>query len=124
MRKFWIYTPKKGHVKVFDRSFYYELMDNINIDGRELSKKIDSIKGIEKIYIESHGYMQYSEDSKWLATVYGGPSVILPIIECDWNDKKSQFIKYMPDQDLVDEYRQMENERRYSNPGYDSDYSY
>ncbi len=49
MRKFWIYTPKKGHVKVFDRSFYYELMDNINIDGRELSKKIDSIKGIEKI---------------------------------------------------------------------------
>lgn len=81
-------------------------------------------KGIEKIYIESPGYMQYSDDSKWLATVYGGPSVILPIIECDWNGKNSQFIKYMPDQDLVDEYRQMENERRYSNSGYDSDYSY
>lgn len=48
MRKFWIYIPKKGHVKVFDRSFYYELMDNIDIEDEELHKKIDSIKGIEK----------------------------------------------------------------------------
>ncbi|NLW42102.1 MAG: hypothetical protein GXY89_03070, partial [Tissierellia bacterium] len=48
MRKFWIYTPKKGHVKVFDRSFYYELMDNIDIEDEELCKKVDSIKGIEK----------------------------------------------------------------------------
>lgn len=48
MRNFWIYVPKKGHVKVFARSFYYELMDDLSIDKKDLDKKINSIKDIEK----------------------------------------------------------------------------
>lgn len=48
IRKFWINLPKKGHVKVYTRSFYYELMDELDIDEGVLKKRIDSIKGIEK----------------------------------------------------------------------------
>lgn len=48
IRKFWINIPKKGHVKIYDRSFYYDLMDDIDIDEETLKKRIDSIKTIEK----------------------------------------------------------------------------
>lgn len=49
LRKFWIYTPKKGYVKIFDRSFYYELMDDLKIKDEDLEKKINSIKDIEEM---------------------------------------------------------------------------
>ncbi|MSS77865.1 hypothetical protein FYJ26_05455 [Anaerococcus sp. WCA-380-WT-2B] len=48
IRKFWINTPKKGHIKIFDRSFYYKLFEKKNFDGKKLKKRIDSIKSIEK----------------------------------------------------------------------------
>ena len=37
IRKFWINVPEKGRIKIFDRSFYYQIQ-----------KRIDSIKSIEK----------------------------------------------------------------------------
>lgn len=48
IRKFWINTPKKGHIKIFDRSFYYKLFEKKDLDGKKLEKRIDSIKSIEK----------------------------------------------------------------------------
>ncbi|WP_311537724.1 hypothetical protein [uncultured Anaerococcus sp.] len=48
IRKFWINIPKKGHIKVFDRSFYYKIFENLDLSGKEIQKRIDSIKKVEK----------------------------------------------------------------------------
>lgn len=49
LHRFWIQIPRKGHVMVFDRSFYYELMSDLNLDEKTLKSRIESIKSIEKI---------------------------------------------------------------------------
>lgn len=54
LHRFWIQIPKKGHVKVFDRSFYYELMSDLDLNEDELKKHIESIKGIEKTLYDDY----------------------------------------------------------------------
>ena len=48
IRKFWVNIPKKGKVKIFDRSFYYKLFENLTLSEKEISTKISSIKNTEK----------------------------------------------------------------------------
>lgn len=48
IRKFWINIPKKGHIKVFDRSFYYKIFENLDLSDDEIQKRIDSNKKVEK----------------------------------------------------------------------------
>lgn len=46
--RFWKKTPAKGNMAVFDRSFYFNLMNDLNIDGEELKQAIADISSIEK----------------------------------------------------------------------------
>lgn len=48
IRKFWVNIPKKGKIKIFDRSFYYKLFENLKLSDKEIKKKIASIKNTEK----------------------------------------------------------------------------
>ncbi|MDO4662455.1 MAG: hypothetical protein Q4B36_04990 [Tissierellia bacterium] len=49
IRKFWINVPQKGHIKIFDRSFYYKLFEKKDLTDKQIEKRVDSIKSIEKI---------------------------------------------------------------------------
>ena len=51
-RKFWIHIPKKGHIKIFDRSFYYKIFEKIKLSKEKIDKRIESIKTIEKILFD------------------------------------------------------------------------
>lgn len=93
--------------------------------------KEKSIKDFEKINVESPGYMQYSENRKWLAKLYSGSSITLPIIECDWNDENSQVLEYEPNEYDVrelEEFNETEYRRNHKSSqsefydDYDSDY--
>ena len=46
--KFWINVPEKGRIKIFDRSFYYKIFEKKNLSDKQIQKRIDSIKSIEK----------------------------------------------------------------------------
>lgn len=90
--------------------------------------KENYFKDLDKINLNSPGYMQYSDDRKWMASRYSGPSVTLPILECDWNSEKSQILEYEPYQEEIDEFEDWENEKmyrerfkNYGNNFYDSD---
>ena len=48
IRKFWINVPEKGKIKIFDRSFYYKIFEKKNLSDKQIQKRIDSIKSIEK----------------------------------------------------------------------------
>ena len=48
-KRFFTNTPKKGHVKIFDRSFYYKLFDDIKISEKDLEKQIQSLEKIERM---------------------------------------------------------------------------
>lgn len=48
IRKFWINVPEKGRIKIFDRSFYYKIFEKKNLSDKQIQKRIDSIKSIEK----------------------------------------------------------------------------
>ena len=48
IRKFWIDVPQKGRIKIFDRSFYYKIFEKKNLSDKQIKKRIDSIKSIEK----------------------------------------------------------------------------
>ena len=48
IRKFWVNVPEKGKIKIFDRSFYYKIFEKKNLSDKEIQKRIDSIKSIEK----------------------------------------------------------------------------
>lgn len=48
IRKFWINIPEKGRIKIFDRSFYYKIFEKKNLSDKQIQKRIDSIKSIEK----------------------------------------------------------------------------
>ena len=52
IRKFWVNIPKKGKVKIFDRSFYYKLFENLTLSEKEIAKKISSIKNTEKVLFD------------------------------------------------------------------------
>ena len=48
IRKFWVNIPQKGKVKIFDRSFYYKLFENLSLSNKEIEARISSIKNTEK----------------------------------------------------------------------------
>lgn len=48
IRKFWVNIPQKGKVKIFDRSFYYKLFENLSLSDKEIKARISSIKNTEK----------------------------------------------------------------------------
>ena len=48
IRKFWVNIPKKGNVKIFDRSFYYKIFENLKLSNKEIKARISSIKNTEK----------------------------------------------------------------------------
>lgn len=46
--RFWKSIPKKGHMTIFDRSFYSEIKNSLNMDDKNLKKNISDIAAIEK----------------------------------------------------------------------------
>ncbi|MDO5717884.1 MAG: phosphate--AMP phosphotransferase [Tissierellia bacterium] len=46
--RFWNCIPAKGEIAVFDRSFYYDLMDDLNLTKKKTAKYIEDIESIEK----------------------------------------------------------------------------
>ena len=48
LRDFWIKIPRKGYLKIFDRSFYYDLMNDLEMGKSELKTKIEFINSFEK----------------------------------------------------------------------------
>lgn len=48
IRKFWVNLPKKGNIKIFDRSFYYKIFENLKLSNKEIKARISSIKNTEK----------------------------------------------------------------------------
>lgn len=48
IRKFWVNIPKKGKIKIFDRSFYYKLFEKLDLSDKKIKNRINSIKMTEK----------------------------------------------------------------------------
>lgn len=48
IRKFWVNLPKKGNIKIFDRSFYYKLFEKLDLSDKKIKNRINSIKMTEK----------------------------------------------------------------------------
>lgn len=46
--RFWRKIPKKGDIAIFDRSFYYKAMNDLNISEEELERDITDISAMEK----------------------------------------------------------------------------
>lgn len=46
--RFWKAIPMKGNIAVFDRSFYFKIMNDIKISAEELERDIKDISSIEK----------------------------------------------------------------------------
>ncbi|HEY9060764.1 MAG TPA: phosphate--AMP phosphotransferase [Pseudobacteroides sp.] len=46
--RFWSKVPKKGDMAIFDRSFYFDIMNKISIEADELKRDIRDISTIEK----------------------------------------------------------------------------
>lgn len=46
--RFWENIPKKGDIAIFDRSFYFKLLNDLTIDKQELEQGIQDISLIEK----------------------------------------------------------------------------
>lgn len=68
-KRFFVNTPKKGHIKIFDRSFYYKLFDDIKISSKDLNAKIRSLEKIEKMLYDDQTiiiklFLSVSEDEQ------------------------------------------------------------
>lgn len=48
-KRFFENVPQKGHIKIFDRSLYYKLFDDLSLKEKELDKKIKSMEKMEKM---------------------------------------------------------------------------
>lgn len=48
-KRFFDSVPKKGHFKIFDRSIYYKLFQDLEWDETYLDEKIDSLEKMEKM---------------------------------------------------------------------------
>lgn len=46
--RFWKKIPKKGNMAIFDRSFYFDVMDNPDISANKLKRDIEDISSIER----------------------------------------------------------------------------
>ena len=68
-KRFFDSIPKKGHIKIFDRSFYYKLFDNTDISNEELKNQIQSLEKIEKMLYDDETiiikfFLNVSEDEQ------------------------------------------------------------
>lgn len=68
-KRFFESIPKKGHIKVFDRSFYYKLFDDINVNDKDLENRIQSLKKVEKMLYDDQTiiiklFLNVSEDEQ------------------------------------------------------------
>ena len=68
-KRFFVNTPKKGHIKIFDRSFYYKLFDDVKISSKDLNAKIRSLEKIEKMLYDDQTiiiklFLSVSEDEQ------------------------------------------------------------
>lgn len=48
-KRFFENVPKKGHIKIFDRSIYYKIFDDLDISKKDLEKRIASLEKMEKM---------------------------------------------------------------------------
>lgn len=96
LHRFWINIPQKGSVKVFDKSFYYQIMDDLNISKSKLEERIDDIKSIENIL-----YSDYTVICKFF----------LHITEKTQKERIAEFLKSDSKQYYVDKYDLIQNER-------------
>jgi len=46
--RFWNRIPRRGNLAIFDRSFYYKLMNELNIAHHELRREVEDIGSIEQ----------------------------------------------------------------------------
>ena len=53
IKRFFEHTPKNGHIKIFARSFYYKLFEDLKIKDDDLEQRISSIKKHEKMLYDS-----------------------------------------------------------------------
>ena len=68
-KRFFVNTPKKGHIKIFDRSLYYRILDDLDLKGEDLNKKIGSMEKIEKMLYDDQTiiikfFLNVSEDEQ------------------------------------------------------------
>ncbi|MCI5839189.1 MAG: hypothetical protein SOZ89_02675 [Peptoniphilaceae bacterium] len=54
MKKFWDAIPKYGDIKIFNRSYYFDLFNDLNIKKDELDKKLFAIENFEKALYDDH----------------------------------------------------------------------
>ncbi len=54
MTRFWRKIPRKGHTKIFDRSFYFEVMSNPSMSEKKTKKMVDNISTIEKVLYDDY----------------------------------------------------------------------
>lgn len=48
-KRFFENVPKKGHIKIFDRSIYYKIFDDLDISKKDLERRIASLEKMEKM---------------------------------------------------------------------------
>ena len=53
MKRFFESTPRNGHIKIFAKSFYYKLFENIDIKEDLLNERIESLRKHEKMLYDS-----------------------------------------------------------------------
>ncbi len=68
-RRFFENVPKKGHIKIFDRSLYYKLFDDLSLTEDRLNEKIESMKKMEKMIYDDQTiiikfFLNVSEDEQ------------------------------------------------------------
>lgn len=68
-KRFFVNTPKKGHIKIFDRSLYYRILDDLDLKGEDLNKKIKSMEKMEKMLYDDQTiiikfFLNVSEDEQ------------------------------------------------------------
>lgn len=53
MKRFFENTPQNGHIKIFAKSFYFKLFDDLDMDEESLNLRIESMKNHEKMLYDS-----------------------------------------------------------------------
>lgn len=68
-KRFFDSLPAKGHIKVYDRSFYYKLFDDLDIKEDDLREKIDLVEKFERMIYDDQTiiikiFLNVSEDEQ------------------------------------------------------------
>lgn len=112
--RFWKKIPRKGHTKVFDRSFYFDVMSDPNMSKKKTRQRVESISGIEKtlyddytvivkVFLDISQKTQKETIEKYLDSEYNAFYVDKIDIEQNENyDKFNKHIKYVLEQTNFD----------------------